>query len=74
MKTMKIYKTTEKGSELVGEYTAQECKTFMGKLEAFMCNISEMCPYLVFIRGAWSASIWDEEHRETILSYQVEFK
>lgn len=73
MNTMKIYKTTETGSELIGEYTTQEYKAFMKHAEIFMRNMSELYTHLVCIRGVWSVSLWDEKQRKTVLTYQAEF-
>lgn len=73
MKTMKIFKTIETGSELIGEFTNNEYKEFFKHAEIFMQNISDVFPHLVLLRGVWSVHLWDENKHKTVLTYNAEF-
>ena len=73
MKTMKIFKTIETGSELIGKYDNKEYKDFMQHAEIFMRNMSELFPHLVLIHGVWSVHLWDENKHKTVLTYSGEF-
>lgn len=73
MNTIKIYKTTEKSVELVGTFTRDEYDKFMKQAQSFMLSMSDIYTNLVFIRGAWSVHLWDENKRTTVLTYSAEF-
>ena len=73
MKTMKIFSTVETGSELIGEFTNDEYKTFMKNAETFMLNMSALYTHLVFIRGSYSVHLWDENKHKNVLTYSGEF-
>ena len=71
MKTNRILKLTPTSVETLGEYTAQECKTFLDNAETFMRNMSEAYPHLAIIRRVYSVQLWDNKLGDAVLTYQV---